>query len=714
MKRILHYFAALMCILACNPDGLDSDKNNNELPDLSEYGEFQLAENVSFMTEEKTDMFSLVTNDQITIPLSVAEEKVPGTGTVIVCPITEKTPSGLLVKVVSVSKTASEYVLAIEPAMLNEAFSELKVNSTFDISSFVDKITDEDGNTIEAELVSSDIWDEFDKSPDDTTFTIPTKYSGTGDFSIKFPIKNKWFKGYVFTDFSTTVDIDLSDGKLKKFNISLNKQTGVAGGIGLMTEGKFKAVLVEKSVSFKPFLIPGTPLVICPKIYLEDTFEVKGEMSAKFNLRLLCENQTYKIGFNGEKPSFDSKNGGMNGNHLKFEFLNADANMELAATCGCKFSLYHEDLLSFGVESSAKQGLHLQKEILMENNGLLIDNPVIEVTPALEASAYCETILFCLVGLGEDGRASYTWDFGLPSYEITPLPQFINVKKNKAGGTLTASSEVEEFCLLNFSEEGFALFEIEENTPLVHMKFRSKSATKATKYDEVTFTLPDPDKEYEARSYVVANGKHYYGPSESIWVDLGLPSGILWAKYNIGASSPEEYGGYYAWGETEEKNYYDFETYNYFKFYDTTNDIIYFEDIGTDISGTLHDVCFISDISGARMPTVDEFRELIDCCSIDNGIYNNTKGKYIIGNNGNKIFLPLAGYRDYEEKKYSGEKGAYWSSTALQDQHGQHASAYGLLCADYGYDFEREDYAEISDLTRSYGYSVRPVKDKEE
>lgn len=512
MKRIFHILATLICIGACNHDGLDSNKNNDKLPDLSEYGEFQLVENAIFMTEKNTDMFSSVTNNQITIPLSVAEDSIPGMGSIIICPITEKTPSGLLVKVVSVSKAASEYVLAIEPAMLNEAFKELKVNSTFDITSFVDEITDGDGNTIEAELISSDIWNEFAKSPDDTTFTIPTKSSGARDFSLKLPIKNKWFKGYVFVDFSTTVEIDLSDGKLKKFNISLTKQTGVAGGIGLMTEGKFKAVLVEKSISFKPFLIPGTPVVICPKMYLEDTFEVKGKMDAKFNLRLLCENQTYNIGFNGENPSFDSKIGGTDSNHLKFEFLNADANMELAATCGCQFSLYHEDLLSFGVEASAKQGIHLQREISMENKGLLIDNPVIEVIPTLEASAYCETILFGLVGLGDDGRASYTWNFGLPSYEITPLPQFINVKKNRAGGTLTVSSEIEEFSLLKCTEEGFALFEIEEDTPIIHLKFDSGDATKAIVSDELTFVLPDPDKNYEARSYVVADGKHYYGP----------------------------------------------------------------------------------------------------------------------------------------------------------------------------------------------------------
>ena len=47
------------------------------------------------------------------------------------------------------------------------------------------------------------------------------------------------------------------------------------------------------------------------------------------------------------------------------------------------------------------------------------------------------------------------------------------------------------------------------------------------------------------------------------YVDLGLPSGTLWATCNLGASSPEEYGDYYAWGETEQKDYYDWDTYKF-------------------------------------------------------------------------------------------------------------------------------------------------------
>ncbi|MBQ3612637.1 MAG: hypothetical protein II989_00955 [Bacteroidales bacterium] len=194
------------------------------------------------------------------------------------------------------------------------------------------------------------------------------------------------------------------------------------------------------------------------------------------------------------------------------------------------------------------------------------------------------------------------------------------------------------------------------------------------------------------------------------WVDLGLS--VLWAKYNVGATSPEEYGGYYAWGETETKSSYTWENYKFYKYYDRINDLVYFENIGTDISNTIYDVCAYNDSSGARLPTVAEIRELISNCLIENISYNNVKGKSIIGKNGNGIFLPLAGYYDYSEVNEKTMEGLYWSSTVEEDQNGQYSSAYGLFCSKWGYDFEASDCFEIVDFARYIGVSVRPVKDK--
>lgn len=704
MKKLIALISLLFIFVSC-----DFLADSNDTQDLTGYGEFKLTEEAVFMTEEQTSLFASVENGMITMPLSASEEDIPSAGDVILCPITDKTPAGLLVKVVSVEKTGTGYVLSTEPAMLQDAFEELKVNSSFDISSFVENITDEDGNIIEAESVSSDIWSDFAGSPEDTTSAIPTKAAGNAELAVKFPVKTDWFSGYLFTEFNLNVDIDISKRQFNRFYVGLNKKTGIYGDMGFETEAGFKAVLVEKSVSFRPFLIPGTPIVIRPSMYVEDTFEAKGKLETKLDLRFLCENHTYSIDFHGGRTSFDSKDEGTNENHLKFRYLNAEAELELAATCGCKFAIYDDEMLAFGVEASAKQNLHLQNEIMMENDGLLIENPVVDVTPSLEASAYCESFLFGIADVGEDGKISYDWDFGLPSYRISTLPQFFEIQTNKAGGTLTVSSEVEETCLLECSEEGFALFKVGENEPLVHLSFSAGEKTKAVISDELTFNLPDPETGYEARPYAVADNRYYYGETDDRWVDLGLPSGILWAKYNVGATSPEEYGGYYAWGETEEKSSYTYENY---KYYNSATDS--YTHIGDDISGTQYDVAHVKWGNGARMPKKIEFVELLNNCSFTVVDYNNVEGNYVTGPNGNHIFLPFAGYYEGdEENDYRGQglNCDFWSSSIMEDDYDQ-AHAYSLHIGSSVNNEWDGNWCYWDTTLRELSFCIRPVKDK--
>lgn len=142
-------------------------------------------------------------------------------------------------------------------------------------------------------------------------------------------------------------------------------------------------------------------------------------------------------------------------------------------------------------------------------------------------------------------------------------------------------------------------------------------------------------------------------------IDLGLPSGTKWASCNVGASKPEEYGEYYAWGESEENNYYDWSTYTYC---DGIKNTCHY--LGSDISGTEYDVAHKKWNDNWRMPTLEQFQELLSNCHYEWTILNGIKGqKFTSKFNGNSIFLPFTGYYYQNKLNYIDRYGYYWSAT---------------------------------------------------
>ena len=174
-------------------------------------------------------------------------------------------------------------------------------------------------------------------------------------------------------------------------------------------------------------------------------------------------------------------------------------------------------------------------------------------------------------------------------------------------------------------------------------------------------------------------------------IDLGI--GVYFACCNVGASSPEEYGGYYAWGETKEKVYYRSSTYKYY------NSSTGYTSLGSDISGTQYDVAHVKWGGGWHMPSYDQLGLLTTskCTSTwtsVNGVY----GRKVTGPNGASIFLPAAGYRWNVSTSYVGSYGYYWSSTQYPTDS---SYAYGL---NFGSGNFYRDYSN-----RRNGESVRPV-----
>ena len=194
-------------------------------------------------------------------------------------------------------------------------------------------------------------------------------------------------------------------------------------------------------------------------------------------------------------------------------------------------------------------------------------------------------------------------------------------------------------------------------------------------------------------------------------VDLGLPSGTLWATCNVGASSPEEYGDYFAWGETTQKSEYNWRNYKHCNgSYNTLTKYCVHSDEGyngyTDNLAELlpeDDAATANWGSNWQMPSYEQMQELV------NSEYTTTKwttlngvdGYKITGKNGKSIFLPVAGCYGNVNSGISavGEVGHYWSRSIGRVYSYDARSLY----------FHSESIGTNTD-GRSCGFSVRPVR----
>ena len=191
-------------------------------------------------------------------------------------------------------------------------------------------------------------------------------------------------------------------------------------------------------------------------------------------------------------------------------------------------------------------------------------------------------------------------------------------------------------------------------------------------------------------------------------VDLGLS--VYWADRNVGASSPSDYGGYYAWGETSTKSDYSWSSYQYFhdqdgngEPYDSnwntqTNELT---NIGSNISGTRYDVARQKWGGGWKMPTKAQFEELRSKCTWTWTTQGGHSGYKVTGPNGNSIFLPATGWRDGTSSYVVGSGGDYWSAT-LSEFNTDDAWYLAFGSGDHS----------VNSYNRYYGRTVRPVTEK--
>ena len=178
------------------------------------------------------------------------------------------------------------------------------------------------------------------------------------------------------------------------------------------------------------------------------------------------------------------------------------------------------------------------------------------------------------------------------------------------------------------------------------------------------------------------------------YVDLGLPSGTLWATCNVGATNPEGYGDYFAWGETETKDFFSEENY---KFFEEDSIIKYNNYDGLTLLEEEDDAAMANWGNGWCVPSVEQWRELKQNTTNTWTTQNGVNGRLFTASNGNSLFVPAAGFRWIDE--LYGVGGNYWSSSL------------GTVDSCYPWYLDlHSGSCDVDGFSRSYGLSVRPVR----
>ncbi len=189
------------------------------------------------------------------------------------------------------------------------------------------------------------------------------------------------------------------------------------------------------------------------------------------------------------------------------------------------------------------------------------------------------------------------------------------------------------------------------------------------------------------------------------YVDLGLPSGTLWATCNVGANSPEQYGDYFAWGETAPKEVYTWETYKWCNVtWDSLTKYNFQKSYGTvDNKNELEPADDAAQANWGlswQMPTKAQQDELHEHCNWQWTTMNGVNGYLGTGPSGKTLFLPAAGYKDGTRIVSEGKFGYYWS----------HSLYYGMSLYAYNHLFFSGSSPGWDKQERSFGLSIRPVR----
>lgn len=722
MKCKQHFVTLIIPVLlvACHANVLDDEPENIKgfgypITEDVEGGKITYQYNDEVIVLSETTQRYLVKVEADTILYfseATPERLLPYKGGIISSAvIDDKTPYGLGNRVISVSQESGLYKCVTTAASLDEIFKELTLAA--DIMLVTDaipsQVEDVDGNLHDVTVSKFSETKAEIGSPN----VLTVKLEGQSDEQV-----GPYVEGDISLGAVLSIDFERSKNR---YDCSLSLYAGFDGEIGVKTQCEgYKKLLPRKDKwQILDSKLPFGPVVLRPFVNAE--IGLKGNAEGSISTGLFKEFGA-KFGMKNRKSFYENLTE-PDAKIIKDISVDVKGEEALVTTLYFGMGLYTKNI-AVSIDPSLSVGL--STDFKVNNENLFKNNPTLDFDIKAEAKGafygqffgkelFREEMTFLSLNL-----FNHSWPL-LPSL----VENSLNVTKRDASGPLTFDAEysLAGGLLSNLDFPLYPAFKVYKGSELVDFISSAENiygdAAKEFTFElsglenEVSYTgkpcLVIGDKSYDEDGIAFASSLTCPDSHHPHLIDLGLPSGIMWSCCNVGADAPKEFGGKYAWGETETKGVYNIKTYKYAKEVDPNSyDGQYwiwvgycyiYVYIGNNISCTDYDVAHVRWGKPWRMPTSTEFQEICDNCTWVEYTLNGTAGYKVIGPNDNYIFMPKAVTNDN-----------YWAANLQSEWSDQHMSPFALIPSSTPYVFK--DYHSESSwvsLSPGAGFYIRPI-----
>lgn len=722
MKCKQHFVTLIIPVLlvACHANVLDDEPENIKgfgypITEDVEGGKITYQYNDEVIVLSETTQRYLVKVEADTILYfseATPERLLPYKGGIISSAvIDDKTPYGLGNRVISVSQESGLYKCVTTAASLDEIFKELTLAA--DIMLVTDaipsQVEDVDGNLHDVTVSKFSETKAEIGSPN----VLTVKLEGQSDEQV-----GPYVEGDISLGAVLSIDFERSKNR---YDCSLSLYAGFDGEIGVKTQCEgYKKLLPRKD---KWPILNGElrfgPIVLRPFVDAELGIEGKAEGSICTGLSKVFG---AKFGMKNRKSFYENLTE-PDAKIIKDISVDVKGEVALVTTLYFGMGLYTKNI-AVSIDPSLSVGL--STDFKVNNENLFKNNPTLDFDIKAEAKGafygqffgkelFREEMTFLSLNL-----FNHSWPL-LPSL----VENSLKVTKRDASGPLTFDAEysLAGGLLSNLDFPLYPAFKVYKGSELVDFISSAEiiygDAAKEFTFElsglenEVSYTgkpcLVIGDKSYDEDGIAFASSLTCPDSHHPHLIDLGLPSGTMWACCNVGANAPKEFGGKYAWGETETKDVYNIKTYKFAKEVDPNSydghywiwmDYRYiYVYIGNNISGTDYDVAHVRWGKPWRMPTSTESQEICDNCTWVEYTLNGTAGYKVIGPNDNYIFMPKAVTNDN-----------YWAANLQSEWSDLHMSPFALIPSSTPYVFK--DYHSESSwvsLSPGAGFYIRPI-----